>query len=80
MAQYEIPNRIRSDPGTVFMSEQFKQFRQRFCIKHVTYPVRDHRVNGKIEMLTRTTNDREEGERDIPVRKTTWKRAEYGQK
>ena len=57
MAQYGVPKSIRSDPGTVFTSESFKNFCQHFHIKHVTCPVRDHRGNSKIERLIRTLNE-----------------------
>ena len=58
VAQYGIPKQIRSDPGSVFTSEEFKTFCRQFQIKHVTCPVRDHRGNGKIERLIRTLNER----------------------
>ena len=58
VAQYGFPKQIRSDTGSVFTSEEFKTFCQKFQIKHVTCPVRDHRGNGKIERLIRTLNKR----------------------
>ena len=58
MAQYGIPKQIRSDPGSVFTSEEFKTFCRQFQMTHVTCPVRDHRGNGKIERLIRTLNER----------------------
>ena len=58
MAQYGVPKKIRTDPGTVFMSETFKKFCNQFCIEHITCPVRDHNGNGKIERLIRTINER----------------------
>ena len=33
------------------MSEAFKKFCNHICIEHITYPVRDHKGNGKIERL-----------------------------
>ena len=38
-----LPKRIRTDPGTVFKSEKFKQFCSENFIDHVKCPVRDHR-------------------------------------
>ena len=55
IAQYGVPKKIRTDPGTVFMSEAFKKFCNQFCIEHC--PVRDHKGNGKIERLIRTINE-----------------------
>ena len=69
MAQYGVPKSIRSDPGTVFMSNSFKNFCQQFHIKHVTCPVRDHRGNGKIERLIRTINERLRTNQNIIVKK-----------
>ena len=53
-----IPKRIRTDPGTAFKSEKFKQFCKEKFIDHVTCPVRDHRGNGKFERMIRTINGR----------------------
>ena len=58
IAQYGVPQKIRTDPGTVFVSEAFVQFCKQFGIEHKTCPVRDHRGNGKIERLIRTINER----------------------
>ena len=62
MAEYiatnGIPKRIRTDPGTAFKSEKFKQFCERYFIEHIISPVRDHRENGKVERMIRTTNER----------------------
>ena len=57
-AQFGIPKQIRTDPGTVFTSEEFKSFFSQFQIKPITCPVRDHRGNGKIERLIRTIYER----------------------
>ena len=57
-AQYGVPKKIRTDPGTVFVREQFTQFRKQFGIEHITCPIRDHRGNGKVERLIRTINER----------------------
>ena len=35
-----IPKRIRTDPGTAFKSEKFKQFCKRYFIEHIICPVR----------------------------------------
>ena len=53
-----IPKRIRTDPGTAFKSEKFKQFCEKYFIKHMTCPIRDHRGNGKVERMIRTINER----------------------
>ena len=58
IAQYGKSRKIRTDPGTVFVSEAFAQFCNQFGIKHVKFPVRDHRGNGKIEIILRTINER----------------------
>ena len=57
-SQYGIPKQIRSDPGTVVTSEEFKTFCRKFQMNHITSPVRDHRGNGKIERLIRTILER----------------------
>ena len=69
VAQYGIPKQIRSDPGSVSTSEEFKTFCQKFQIKHVTFPVRDQRGNGKIERLIRTLNERLRTNRNIILKK-----------
>ena len=69
MAQYGIPKQIRSDPGSVFTSEEFETFCRQFQIKHVTCPVRDHRGNGKIERLIRTLNERLRTNRNIILKR-----------
>ena len=58
IALYGVPKKIRTDPGTVFTSEQFARFCTLFGIEHITGPMRDHRGNGKIERLIRTINER----------------------
>ena len=65
--RYSKTNQI--GPGSVFTSEEFKTFCQKFQIKHVTCPVRDHRGNGKIEPLTRTLNERLRTNRNIILKK-----------
>ena len=69
VAQYGIPKQIRSDPGSVFTSEEFKTFCQQFQIKHVTCPVRDHRGNGKIERSIRTLNERLRTNRNLILKR-----------
>ena len=69
VAQYGIPKQIRSDPGSVFTSEEFKTFCRQFQIKHVTCPVRDHRGNGKIERLIRTLNERLRTNRNVILKR-----------
>ena len=58
IAKNGIPEGIRTDPGTVLKSEQFKSFSKEKFIKHVICPVRDHKGNGKVERMIRTINDR----------------------
>ena len=58
IAQYGVPRKIRTDPGTVFVSEAFAKFCREFGVEHIVCPVRDHRGNGKIERLIRTINER----------------------
>ena len=65
IAQYGVPKKIRTDPGTVFVSEAFTQFCEKFGINHIICPIRDHRGNGKIERLIRTINDRLRTNRQI---------------
>ena len=42
-----IPKRIRTDPCTAFKSEKFKQFCEKYFIKHMTCPIRDHKGDWK---------------------------------
>ena len=69
IAQYGIPEQIISDPGTVFTSEEFREFCRQFQIKHVTCSVRDHRGNGKIERLIRTINERLRTNKNIVLKR-----------
>ena len=64
-----IPKRIRTDPGTAFKSEKFKQFGKEKFINHVICPVRDHRGNGKVERMIRTINERLRTNKNILVSK-----------
>ena len=56
-AQYGVHEKIRADPCTVFVSEQFTQFCKQFGIEHIKCPIRDQRGNGKVEQLIRTINE-----------------------
>ena len=58
IAVHGIPKRIRTDPGTVFKSEKYKQFCEERFMKHVMCPVREHRGNRKVEKMIRTNNER----------------------
>ena len=58
IAQYGVPEKIRTYPSTIFINEAFKKFCNQFCIEHIICPVRDHKENGKIERLIRTINER----------------------
>ena len=69
MALYGVHKKKRTDPGTVFTSEQFAQFCTQFGTEHITCPVRDHRGNGKIERLIRTINERLRTNKQIIVTK-----------
>ena len=42
IADNGIPKQIRTDPGTTFSSKTFRQFCDKYFIKHITYPVNDH--------------------------------------
>ena len=52
------PHRVRTDPGTAFKSEKFKQFCRENFIKHIVCPIKDHRGNGKVERMIKTLNKR----------------------
>ena len=69
ITQYGVPQKIRTDPGTVFVSEAFTQFCEKFGINHIICPIRDHRGNGKTERLIRTINDRLRTNRQIILSK-----------
>ena len=68
-AQYGVPKKIRTDPGTAFVSEAFTMFCRQFGIEHITCPIRDHRGNGKIERLIRTINERLRANKQIILSK-----------
>ena len=67
ISKHGIPKRIRTDPGTVFMSKMFKQFCTEKFIEHRKCPIRDHRGNGKVERMIRTINERLRTNREIIV-------------
>ena len=69
IAQYGISKKIRTDPVTVFVSEAFIQFCEKFGTNHIICPIRDHKGNGKIEQLIRTINDRLRTNRRIILNK-----------
>ena len=58
IAFHGIPKGIRKYPGTVFTSIQLQQFCEKRCIKHVLYPVSDHKENWKVERLIRNVKER----------------------
>ena len=64
-----IPKRIRTDPGTVFKSEKFKQICTKNFIEHTVCPVRDHRGIGKVERMIRTNNERLRTNKEIIISK-----------
>lgn len=51
---FGCPVRIVSDRGSAFTSREFKQFCERFGIKHVLNAVASPRANGQVERLNRT--------------------------
>ena len=69
ISRYGVPKAIRTDPGTVFVIEEFEKFCKQFGMKHIPCPVRDHRGNGKIERLIRTINERLRANKQIVVTK-----------
>ena len=64
-----MPKQIRSDPGTVFTSEEFKTFCRKFQINHITCPMRDQRGIGKMERLIRTINERLRTNKNLVLKK-----------
>ena len=58
IADNGIPRKGRTEPGTAFTSNRFKQFRQKYSIQHIKCPVHDHRGNGKVERPIGTINER----------------------
>ena len=68
-AQYGVPIKIRTDPGTLYVSEVFTQFCRQSGIEDITSPIRDYRGNGKIERLIRTVNERLRANKQIILSK-----------
>ena len=58
IADNGIPKQIRTDPGTAFTSNEFKNFCEKYFIIHIKCPINDHKGNGKVERLIRTINER----------------------
>ena len=58
IVQFGVSKKIRTDPVTVLVSEEFARFCKQFGIEHITCPVPDHRGNGKMERLIRPINER----------------------
>ena len=52
------PEVIRTDASTRFRIRNFKELCNKRLIQHIDGPIRDHRGNGKIELLIRTSNQR----------------------
>ena len=48
---------MRIYQATVFMGNEFKNFREEFVIRHIVFTVYDHKRNGKVERLIRTVNE-----------------------
>ena len=57
IADNGLPRKIRTDSGTAFTSNKFKQF-----VKNISYnikcPIHGHHGNGKVDRLIRTVNER----------------------
>ena len=49
---------IRTDASTRFRIRNFKELCNKRLIQRIDGPIRDHRGNGKIELLMRTSNQR----------------------
>ena len=58
IADNGIAKQIRTDLGTAFTSKEFKNFCEKYFIKHIEGPINDHKGNGKVERLIRTINER----------------------
>ena len=58
IADNGIPKQIRIDPGTAFTSNEFRNFCEKYFIRHVKCPVNDNKGNGKVERLIRTITKR----------------------
>ena len=69
ISRYGVPKTIRTNPGTVFVSEEFVKFCKQFGIKHITCPFRDDRSNGKIERQICTINERLRANKQIVITK-----------
>ena len=54
IAQFGIPEKIRTDSATIFRGELFKQFCREHFIQHIECSIYDHRGNGKLKRLFRT--------------------------
>ena len=54
----DVERRSRTGPGTVFKSGKFEEFCREYCINHIICPVKDHRGNGKVERMIKTSNER----------------------
>ena len=69
ISRHGIPKIIRTDPATIFRSRKFKEFCNKWLIKHIECPISDHRGNGKIERLIRTINERLRTNKEIVVKR-----------
>ena len=58
IADNSIPRKNRTDPGSAFTSNKYKNFCQKYFYQPINCPVHDHRGNGKVKRLIRTTNER----------------------
>ena len=52
------PQKLRTDQATVFMGNEFRQFRKELGMRHVVCPIYDHWENGKVGRLVGTINER----------------------
>ena len=69
IADNGIPKPSRTDLGTAFTSHKFKEFCEKFFIKHVKCPVNDHKGTSKVERLIRTINERLRANKNLIVEK-----------
>ena len=65
IADNGIPIQIKTDPGTAFTSNKFKEIREKYFIN----PVNDHKGIGKVERLIRTMNERLRANKKIILEK-----------
>ena len=65
IALFGVPKAIRTDHGTVFTDKKFKSLCRKHGIRHILYPLRDDRGNGKVERMIRTLNERLRANKEV---------------